>query len=285
METKSRPIAKSTSHSQTSAPHPVHTKSPPTNAGDGSPAAAIGNSQNQEVSSEAPPKAPSDVVGIVGNPQVQQCEYLVADEHRVWLALAGHDRDPTRIAALNFDLLPIIASFGAQGVVQPRLVELSGQDKRSLPKRTDDLHRNGYIDKKRVIHNSTWTSLCTLKKFLPSNDEEQVPFESLSPDELRETIFRDGSIKIDMFIKAALLILGDHETVKMREFRQCLVSNEVETARHHPDKLYHRVCLHTGQSEIWETRFWNPCNSGDGSISTILQTKMHPMDLLCAAFI
>ncbi|KAI5287635.1 hypothetical protein KEM52_001491 [Ascosphaera acerosa] len=85
---------------------------------------------------------------------------------RMWLAVAGHERDDARVSPLEFTLLSIIAMHKGRGITQPELVRLSGQDKRSVPKRTDGLARAGYIEKKPVLSKSTRTSLCTLRKFV-----------------------------------------------------------------------------------------------------------------------
>lgn len=95
---------------------------------------------------------------------------------RMWLAVAGHERDDARVPPLEFALLSIIAMHKGKGIAQPELTRLSGQDKRSVPKRTDKLARNGYIEKKAVHFKSTRTSLCTLQRFVgtaeATNDEE-----------------------------------------------------------------------------------------------------------------
>ena len=75
---------------------------------------------------------------------------LYASEHHMWHALAGHGPDPNKIKALDFACLSMIAIHGRRGVYQHELVKISGQDKRSLPARTDRLHNDAYIEKKRV---------------------------------------------------------------------------------------------------------------------------------------
>ena len=99
---------------------------------------------------------------------------LFASENRMWHALTGHEPDPSRLKELDFVLLSIIASYGTKGILQHDLVRVSGQDKRSLPHRTDRLHEHGYIEKKK-ISSLLWeedyarkvhTSLCTLRRFV-----------------------------------------------------------------------------------------------------------------------
>ncbi|KAL6721554.1 hypothetical protein ACLMJK_000658 [Lecanora helva] len=97
---------------------------------------------------------------------------LYASENRMWHALAGHGPDPGKIKALDFACLSMIGARGPRGIAQHELVKASGQDKRSLPARTDRLHSDGYIEKtpinfqqeqpKKIIR----TSHLVLKRFV-----------------------------------------------------------------------------------------------------------------------
>ena len=95
---------------------------------------------------------------------------LCTGEDRVWYAIAGHGIDYKRIPFLEFQALSVIAGQGTKGVLQPDVTKLTGQDKRSLPKRTDNLAKNGYIVKTTVIARGTKTSLLKLKKFAGERD-------------------------------------------------------------------------------------------------------------------
>ena len=103
---------------------------------------------------------------------------LFTSESRIWRTIAGHEPDYTRIPGLDFICLSIIAACGPRGIPQNDLVRISGQDKRSLPMRTDRLHKNGYIIKRPVtiIHNNALmhTSLLTLKRFAESSEATAV---------------------------------------------------------------------------------------------------------------
>lgn len=104
---------------------------------------------------------------------------LYASENRMWLALAGHGPDLNKIKPFDFVCLSIIAACGPKGILQHDLIRISGQDKRSLPARTDRLHDDGYIEKthvsvqlvnpKRLLH----TSQCILKRFVTSNSDQK----------------------------------------------------------------------------------------------------------------
>lgn len=104
---------------------------------------------------------------------------LYASENRMWHALAGHGPNFSKIKSLDFVCLSIIAACGPKGILQHDLVRISGQDKRSLPARTDRLHDGGYIEKKRVsvqIGNPKrllHTSQCTLKRFVSSHSDQE----------------------------------------------------------------------------------------------------------------
>ncbi|KAL4968343.1 putative TFIIIC transcription initiation factor complex subunits Tfc3 [Aspergillus stella-maris] len=91
---------------------------------------------------------------------------VFVSEERTWLAITGHEPDETKILQMEFALLSIIASRKSAGISQPELIKLSGQDKRSVPKRTDILQQKGYIEKRAIQMKAVRTSLCTLRKFL-----------------------------------------------------------------------------------------------------------------------
>lgn len=99
---------------------------------------------------------------------------LFATESRIWRTIAGHEPDYARIPGLDFNCLSIIAACGPPGIPQNDLVRISGQDKRSLPLRTDRLHKSGYIIKRPVTlyHNKALlhTSLLTLQRFAESSE-------------------------------------------------------------------------------------------------------------------
>ena len=103
---------------------------------------------------------------------------LYASNDRMWHTLTGHAPDSNKVKSLDFICLSIIAACGPKGILQPDLVRISGQDKRSLPARTDRLHNGGYIEKKgvsvelvnppRLLN----TSKCTLKRFAKGNSDQ-----------------------------------------------------------------------------------------------------------------
>lgn len=90
---------------------------------------------------------------------------LHATEDRTWHALTGHGVDWKRLPKLEFQCLSVIAAHGPAGILQPDVTAITGQDKRSVPKRTDQLHEKGYISKQACLGGGLKTSLLRLKKF------------------------------------------------------------------------------------------------------------------------
>lgn len=91
---------------------------------------------------------------------------IFVSKERMWYALTGHEPDDTKVAASEFMLLSIIASRKSAGIAQTDLVRLSGQDKRSVPKRTDALAQKGYVEKRPIQIKSARTSLVTFRRFM-----------------------------------------------------------------------------------------------------------------------
>lgn len=127
---------------------------------------------------------------------------LCTGEDRVWYAIAGHGIDYKRIPFLEFQALSVIAAQGTKGVLQPDVTRLTGQDKRSLPKRTDNLAKNGYIVKTTVIARGTKTSLLKLKKFAGDSalpEDEGAPGTAIIQynlwfDEMMRLLRENGNI-------------------------------------------------------------------------------------------
>ncbi|KAF9892497.1 RNA polymerase III transcription initiation factor complex subunit [Aspergillus nanangensis] len=123
---------------------------------------------------------------------------VFVSKERTWLAVTGHEPDETKVFSSEFALLSIIASRGSNGIPQTELVRLSGQDKRSVPKRTDSLRQKGYIEKRAIQIKSARTSLCTLRKFLhpenllsePSTQDVQAEGQLIDFKKFTEDLFR-----------------------------------------------------------------------------------------------
>jgi transcription factor C subunit 3 len=98
---------------------------------------------------------------------------------RVYQAICGHAPDPSKVSPLEFDLLSHIAATRSNGMLQGELVRATGQDKRSVPKRTDALQKKGYIIKEVVYNHGNRTSRLILKAFAnTSSDADATPAQS-----------------------------------------------------------------------------------------------------------
>ena len=100
---------------------------------------------------------------------------IYTSQNRMWFAITGHGPDESRVKSLDFICLSVIAASGPKGILQHNLVSITGQDKRSVPSRTDRLRDDGYIVK---VPETTWvgepprrlhTSRCTLTRCLKDN--------------------------------------------------------------------------------------------------------------------
>jgi len=109
---------------------------------------------------------------------------IYVSEDRMWYAAAGHAPDLNKVPRLDFVLLSIIAAQRERGIVQTDLTRISGQDKRSTPRRTQLLHDKGYIEKKKVQVRGQATSLCTLRKFISPRSEASDQKGTVPEDDL-----------------------------------------------------------------------------------------------------
>ena len=116
---------------------------------------------------EQPGSEPIDVIvksqAIPCRPNAELRVYVSTE--RRWHALTGHAFDPERLPRLDFACLSIIAAHRERGILQPELVRISGQDKRSVPLRTQRLQDAGYISKIPVLVNRSHTSRLTHKRY------------------------------------------------------------------------------------------------------------------------
>lgn len=97
-------------------------------------------------------------------------ERLYANENITWNALTDHGVDYRRIPKLEFVCLSAIAAAGPEGLLQPEVTRITGQDKRSVPKRTDALAQKGLITKELCVGLGIKTSLLRFKKFIQQGD-------------------------------------------------------------------------------------------------------------------
>jgi B-block binding subunit of TFIIIC len=129
--------------------------------------------------------------------QTSQPLRLFTTEDRMWLAVAGHQKDIKLVPPFQFTILCIIAAAGENGITQPEIVRKSGQDKRSVPKRTDYLALHGYIEKRPVYVKAARTSLLVHKKFLkPRGNTDQLE----NPDSSPTKVFHGEQLDFNKFV-------------------------------------------------------------------------------------
>jgi transcription factor C subunit 3 len=141
---------------------------------------------------------------------------LYASQSRIWQALTGHGIDLKKVPTMEFVLLSLIASHGAAGVTQPDLTVISGQDKRSVPHRTDELCRKGYIEKRPVQAGKLRTSLCVHQKFV--SDDHFLTSGKV------EDVFQYKKFVVSGFVHLLYNTLKDAGIVPTRDIRKRLVS-------------------------------------------------------------
>lgn len=146
---------------------------------------------------------------------------VYVSEERTWLAIAGHEPDEAKLLPLEFVLLSIIASRRSRGILQTELTKLSGQDKRSVPKRTDLLQQKGYIEKRIVHVSAVRTSLCTLRRFVSQKqifNEAEVPANQEFAAKPYDRIMIDIQAFLDKFFD----ILREHSIIARDDLKRLL---------------------------------------------------------------
>ncbi|EAT76632.2 hypothetical protein SNOG_16053 [Parastagonospora nodorum SN15] len=140
---------------------------------------------------------------------------LFASQNRIWQALTGHSMDLKKVPTMEFALLSLIAAHGPDGITQPDLVHFSGQDKRSVPHRTDELARKGYIVKNPVQAGKARTSLCVHTKFVSQNH--------FTTSGAVEDAFRPGTFVASSFVPLLYNSFKDAGVVLTRDLRKRMV--------------------------------------------------------------
>lgn len=140
---------------------------------------------------------------------------LYASQSRIWQALTGHGIDLKKVPSMEFVLLSLIAARGSDGITQPELTASSGQDKRSVPHRTKELARKGYIVKIPVQADGQRTSLCVHIKFV-----SQSHFLSSSKV---EDVYKENTFVLSGFVHLLYSKLKDAGVVPSRDIRKKLV--------------------------------------------------------------
>lgn len=173
---------------------------------------------------------------LAPNPQDKSSKHaslrVYTSQSRMWSATAGHAPDFNRIPRLDFILLSIIAARRGKGILQPDLVRVSGQDKRSVPKRTERLHDSGYIEKKAVSAKGNRTSLCVLKRFTTAGavsiQEARADGDSYGQDiadrrlVLKENL-KNSVVEVEVLLQAILDIVRPIQIITWDNLKRRLV--------------------------------------------------------------
>ena len=130
---------------------------------------------------------------------------IFTSKERMWYAAAGHAPDLEKIPEMEFICLSIIAAHRDKGIMQPDLVRITGQDKRSVPGRTQSLHDKGYIVKLPVRFGQLKTSLLVLKRFASVTAKEQDEAQHDEVDEVNVAQTRDEYSPQDLHSRSKAL--------------------------------------------------------------------------------
>ncbi|KAF2486315.1 hypothetical protein BDY17DRAFT_351244 [Neohortaea acidophila] len=142
---------------------------------------------------------------------------IFTSEERVWHAIAGHGVDTKRLPAKEFDLLSIIAAHGPDGILQPDVTRLSQQDKRSVPKRTDELAKKGYITKDKVIAAKAHTAILKLSKYATKQDARPQHVQAFPNNKGKGKDNNSGIIYYDEWFSETIRILRENNGIAALE--------------------------------------------------------------------
>ncbi|KAI1178493.1 hypothetical protein F4777DRAFT_576027 [Nemania sp. FL0916] len=134
--------------------------------------AAVGSSRQPPKSDQTAPD-PTSSLGKLKSETSAVRPRLHVSEERQWRTIAGHGPDLKRVPLFEWRALVDIASVKEKGILQGDLVRLTGQDKRSLPTRTDALARKGYIIKQPIVLRGGKSSKLWLAQFADSAREDR----------------------------------------------------------------------------------------------------------------
>ncbi|KAI1131236.1 hypothetical protein F5Y10DRAFT_234106 [Nemania abortiva] len=136
------------------------------------PGAAVESSDKSSANKNIPPP-PRPSARASKDETVAVRPRLHVSEERQWRTIAGHGPDLKRVPLFEWRALVDIASVKEEGILQGDLVRLTGQDKRSLPTRTDALARKGYIIKQPIVLRGGKSSKLWLAQFSEDAKEHQ----------------------------------------------------------------------------------------------------------------
>ena len=160
---------------------------------------------------------------------------IFTSKERMWYAAAGHAPDLEKIPDMEFICLSIIAAHRDKGIMQPDLVRITGQDKRSVPGRTQSLHDKGYIVKSPIRFGPLKTSLLVLKRFASITakkqdesqhdeaDEEVNVAQSRNENAPQDLHSRSKVFRVEPQIREMFIILRDVKIITWDDLKRKLV--------------------------------------------------------------
>ena len=156
---------------------------------------------------------------------------LYTSETRMWHALTGHGPDIKRIPPMQFACLSIIATRRQHGILQAELTRISNQDKRSVPHRTDQLAKNGYIEKRVILSQKTKTSILYAKRFAPQS--AFLPQVSIDNQRTAQEGARRGGETIDYLsmFNDIMKLLKESKIMSLVDVKTKLVATKISLLR------------------------------------------------------
>lgn len=176
----------------------------------------------------------SEALCVTNETQARKSLRVYVSEDRMWYAAAGHAPDFNKVSRLDFVLLSIIAARRGDGILQTDLTKISGQDKRSTPKRTQALQDKGYIEKKKVQAKGVATSLCTLLKFVTPHVKRSSEIQDGNPEddiwngnEVTRKSPKGEVVDIRALLRDIFDALKEHNIISYIDLKRRLVGNSM----------------------------------------------------------
>lgn len=168
--------------------------------------------------------------------QIPSCEDSIKDpsirlrvgEERIWYSLTGHGVDWVRCPRMEFSCLSAIASCRGNGVSQLDLIKMTGQDKRSLPRRTAALAEKGYIEKTALFVKKHKTSFLVLKRYAKSKAPtvdlgNDLDANGSSTEAQGQMSWLGDAVSAEAFLRGMFAILKQNKIVTVSDLKWKLV--------------------------------------------------------------
>lgn len=151
---------------------------------------------------------------------------------RIYSAICGHGPDPSRVFPKEYELLCAIARTRQEGILQGPLGKQTGQNKHSVPRRTDNLHSKGYIVKRTVLAAGQKTCRLILRRFAESSNSNSTTQPSALP-------LKELALQVFSALKASAFTSQDDlaQILSMKDPAQRRVLGQVVT------QLIRKKCL------------------------------------------